>query len=203
MKLPTLVPLCVVIVAGSSTALAQNASSPPAGAARPVNGLNGADASKDYRLVAGDKLRIEVYRDPQLSQNLQVRPDGKITLPLIGDVMAAGETPASLRDTLTGALRDYVNNPVVTVIVVEAQPQTVSVMGEVNAPGVQPLKYPMTVIDALANAGGFKDFANTKNIVIRRTTPTGVQTIKFNYKDAIKSDAKPMFLQPGDVIIVP
>ena len=88
-------------------------------------------------------------------------------------------------------------------IVVEAQPQTVSVMGEVNNPGVQPLKYQMSVIDALATAGGFKDFANTKNIVIRRMTPTGVQTIKFNYKDAIKSDSKPLYLQPGDVIIVP
>lgn len=203
MNMPTLATFCVLTVMGTSTALAQNASSAPPAPVKPVNGVKSADTSTDYRLVAGDKLRIEVYRDPQLSQNLQVRPDGKITLPLIGDVMAAGETPSSLRDTITTALRDYINNPVVTVIVVEAQPQTVSVMGEVNAPGVQPLKYPMTVIDALANAGGFKDFANTKNIVIRRTTPTGVQTIKFNYKDAIKSDAKPMFLQPGDVIIVP
>jgi len=77
------------------------------------------------------------------------------------------------------------------------------VMGEVNSPGVQPLKYPMSVIDALAIAGGFRDFANTKKIVIRRMTPTGVQTIDFNYKDAIRSDSRPMYLQPGDVIIVP
>ena len=202
-KMRTIATFLALTAMGAPPLLAQSASSPAATTFKPAGGANSADVSKDYRLVAGDKLRIEVYRDPQLSQNLQVRPDGKITLPLIGDVMAAGETPAALRDTLTTALRDYINNPVVTVIVVEAQPQTVSVMGEVNSPGVQPLKYPMTVIDALANAGGFKDFADKGKIVIRRSTPTGVQTIRFNYKDAIKSDAKPMYLQPGDVIIVP
>jgi polysaccharide biosynthesis/export protein len=203
MNMPTLASFCLIILIGSVPVRAQTPSSGSPGSPKPVGGLNGASTAKDYRLVAGDKLRIEVYRDPQLSQNLQVRPDGKITLPLIGDVMAAGETPSSLRDTLTTSLREYINNPVVTVIVVEAQPQTISVMGEVNNPGVQPLKYPMSVIDALAIAGGFKDFANTKNILIKRVTPTGVQTIKFNYKDAIKSDGKPMYLQPGDVIIVP
>jgi len=200
MNMPTLVSFWLVALIGSAPVLAQTPSSDPP---RPVGSLNGASTARDYRLVAGDKLRIEVYRDPQLSQSLQVRPDGKITLPLIGDVMAAGETPAALRETLTTSLREYINNPVVTVIVVEAQPQTVSVMGEVNNPGVQPLKYPMSVIDALAIAGGFKDFANSKKIVIRRMTSTGVQTINFNYKDAIKSDSKPMYLQPGDVIIVP
>jgi len=198
--------LYLVTVLGATPALARNpqqgAPNPPPGAVR-NGGVTGADTSKDYRLVAGDKLRIEVYRDPQLSQQLQVRPDGKITLPLIGDVMAAGDTPAALTGKLTAALREYINNPVVTVIVVEAQPQTISVMGEVNSPGVQPLKYPMSVIDALATAGGFKDFANTKRIVIRRMTPTGVQSITFNYKDAIKSDSRPLYLQPGDVIIVP
>jgi len=202
MTIPTIVSSCLIALvgaAGPAPGPAQAPSSPP----RPAGSVNGAAAAKDYRLVAGDKLRIEVYRDPQLSQSLQVRPDGKITLPLIGDVMAAGETPAALRETLTTSLREYINNPVVTVIVVEAQPQTVSVMGEVNSPGVQPLKYPMSVIDALAIAGGFRDFANTKKIVIRRMTPTGVQTIDFNYKDAIKSDSRPMYLQPGDVIIVP
>jgi polysaccharide export outer membrane protein len=203
MKMPTLAIFCLLTVIAPAAALAQSGPGPGTNTPKPVNGVHAADTSKDYRLVAGDKLRIEVYRDPQLSQNLQVRPDGKITLPLVGDLVAAGETPASLRDSLTTALREYINNPVVTVIVVEAQPQTISVMGEVNSPGVQPLKYPMSVIDALATAGGFKDFANTKNIVIRRMTPTGVQTIKFNYKDAIKSDSKPLYLQPGDVIIVP
>jgi polysaccharide export outer membrane protein len=183
---------------------------PAAAQTNPGSGAAGAGSTraetapaKDYRLVAGDKLRIEVYKDPQLSQSLEVRPDGKITLPLIGDVLAAGQTPTAVRDAIAESLKEYINNPVVTVIVVEAQPQTISVMGEVNNPGVQPLKYPMTVIDALAVAGGFKDFANTKKIMIKRLTPSGVHTIHFNYKDAIKSDGRPMYLQPGDVIIVP
>ena len=159
--------------------------------------------STDYKMVVGDKLRVEVYKDPQMSQSLQIRPDGKITLPLVGDVAAAGKTPAALRDTLTTSLKDFITNPVVTVIVTEAQPQTVSVIGEVNAPGTHPVKAQTTVIEALAMAGGFKDFANTKNITIQRSTPTGTTRIKFNYKDAIKSEAKPMCVQPGDVIIVP
>ena len=126
-------------------------------------------ASADYRLIAGDKLRIEVYKDAQLSQSLQVRPDGKITLPLVGDVAAAGRTPVELRDAIGAALKDYITNPVVTVIVVEAAPQVqvVYVTGEVNKPGALTLSgAPMTVIQALAMAGGFTDFANKKDIRI-------------------------------------
>jgi polysaccharide export outer membrane protein len=159
--------------------------------------------STDYKMVVGDKLRVEVYKDPQMSQSLQIRPDGKITLPLLGDVAAAGKTPAALRDSLTSSLKEFITSPVVTVIVVEAQPQTVSVIGEVNAPGTHPITGQTTVIEALAMAGGFKDFANTKNITIQRSTPTGTTRIKFNYKDAIKSESKQMCVEPGDVIIVP
>jgi polysaccharide export outer membrane protein len=200
LKRSILVAGSLAILLGVVPAAAQTG---PSGGAPATNGRLDGAPSNDYRLVIGDKLRIEVYKDPQLSQNLQVRPDGKITLPLIGDVVAAGLTPTALRDTVTNALREYIREPVVTVIVVEANPPTVSIMGEVNNPGVQTMKHQMTVIDALALAGGFKDFANTKNILIKRATASGVQTIKFNYKDAIKSDAKPMYLQPGDVIIVP
>jgi polysaccharide export outer membrane protein len=168
-----------------------------------ASGPTVATNSTDYKMVVGDKLRVEVYKDPQMSQSLQIRPDGKITLPLVGDVAAAGKTPAALRDMLTTSLKDFITNPVVTVIVIEAQPQTVSVIGEVNAPGTHPIKAQTTVIEALAMAGGFKDFANTKNITIQRSTPTGTTRIKFNYKDAIKSETKQMCVQPGDVIIVP
>jgi polysaccharide export outer membrane protein len=203
MTLALLASLCVLTL-GSATSPQSGAPSGSPAPVPPVRPVTDRVAtSPDYRLVAGDKLRVEVYKDAQLSQSLQVRPDGKITLPLLGDVAAAGETPTALREKITVGYKEYMTNPVVTVIVVEAQPQTVSVMGEVNNPGVQPLKYPMTVIDALAIAGGFKDFANTKNIMIKRTTAAGVQTIKFDYKKAINSDSKPMYLQPGDVIIVP
>ncbi len=192
--------LSSVLVAGLSAApaLAQGPL-PSVASSRPSVATN----ATDYKLVVGDKLRVEVYRDAQMSQSLQIRPDGKITLPLVGDVAAAGKTPAALRDTLTTSLKEFITNPVVTVIVVEAQPQTVSVIGEVNSPGTHPIKAQTTVIEALALAGGFKDFANTKNIVIQRATLTGVKSLKFNYKDAIKSEGKPMCVEPGDVIIVP
>jgi len=164
---------------------------------------NGSSTAADYRLVVGDKLRIEVYKDQQVSQSLQIRPDGKITLPLVGDIAAAGYTPSALQDSITNSLKEYMTNPVVTVIVVEAQPQTVSVIGEVNGPGTHVIKRQTSVIEALAMAGGFKDFAKTGSIIIQRPGPNGITSIKFNYKDAIKSEGKPMYVQPGDVIIVP
>jgi polysaccharide export outer membrane protein len=195
---PTLVTSVLVAMLNVAPALAQ-APVPPVPAPRPTVASN----ATDYKMVVGDKLRVEVYRDPQLSQSLQIRPDGKITLPLVGDVVAAGKTPAALRDLLTASLKEYITNPVVTVIVAEAQLQTISVIGEVNSPGTHPIKKETTVIEALAMAGGFKDFANTKNIIIQRATPTGAKRIPFNYKDAIKSEGKPMCVEPGDVIIVP
>jgi polysaccharide export outer membrane protein len=158
-----------------------------------------ADVTPDYRLVPGDKLRVEVYKDPQVSQSVQVRPDGKITLPLANDIMAAGRTPTELRDAIAEALKSYIANPTVTVIVVETVPPVVYVMGEVNNAGPQPLIGRLDVVQALSSAGGFRDFANTKNIRIRR----GSKIIKFNYNDAIKGEASPVFLQPGDTVIVP
>ena len=165
------------------------------------------DTSTDYRLVAGDKLRIEVYKDTQLSQSLQIRPDGKITLPLVGDLPAAGRTSIELRDAITAALRPYNESPnladMVTVIVVETVPATIYVMGEVNNPGPQPLTGQITVLQALATAGGFKDFAKTKDIRVQRKGPAGLTTLHFNYKDAVNGHEKPIYLQPGDTIIVP
>ncbi len=162
-----------------------------------------APVSADYRLVAGDKLRVEVYKDTQLSQALQVRPDGKITLPLLGDIAAAGKTPTELRDTLTAALREYITNPVVTVIVVETTPATVFVMGEVNKPGPQSMNGPISILQVLAMAGGFKDFAHTKDIRILRKSSTGVRTLEFNYNEAIKGNGAPLLLEAGDTVIVP
>ena len=159
--------------------------------------------TEEYRLGAGDKLRIEVYKDAQLSQSVQVRPDGKITLPLVGDVEAANRTPIELRDMITAALKEYMTNPVVTVIVVEATAATAYVMGEVYHPGAVTLQAPLTVLQALAIAGGLKDFADAKNIKILRKTPTGLQTIAFNYKEAVKSPRAPIYLRPGDTVVVP
>ncbi len=156
-----------------------------------------------YRLAPGDKLRIEVYKDQQLSQSVQVRPDGKITLPLIGDMEAAGQAPVALRDSIATALKEYVTNPTVTVILVEAAASLAYVVGEVYHPGSVMLQSgQVSVLQALALAGGLKDFADSKNIRILRPTSTGVQTIPFNYKEAIRG-ARPFFLKQGDTVVVP
>jgi polysaccharide export outer membrane protein len=158
----------------------------------------------EYLVGAGDKLRIEVYKDPQLSQSLQVRPDGKITLPLVGDLNAVGQTPMELRDVITASLKEYMTNPVVTVIVVEASAATAYVVGEVNEPGAVTLQGgQLTVLQALALAGGLKDFADSRNIRILRKSLTGTETIPFNYKDAIRGSGEAVYLRPGDTVVVP
>jgi polysaccharide biosynthesis/export protein len=173
---------------------------PPADRARPTQ----ATLPDDYKLQAGDKLRIEVYKDPQLSQSVQIRPDGKITLPLVGDIAAMGLTPIDLRERIATALKDYMNNPVVTVIVVEGTAPTAYVVGEVNHPGPVVLQANMTVLQALAVAGGLKDFADAKNIRILRKGLAGQQSIPFNYKDAMKgTGSSSVYLQAGDTVVVP
>jgi polysaccharide export outer membrane protein len=187
-------PLPPVATTGTTTPPA--APAPTTGTATPA----------DYRLAAGDKLRVEVYKDAQLSQSLQIRPDGKVTLPLIGDIVAVDMTPIQLRDRIATSLKEYVTNPVVTVIVVEASPVMVYVMGEVATPGSIPMRGPMTVLQALAMAGGFKEFANTKDIRILRKAGGILKTettIPFNYNDAIKGKSSPVYLMPGDMVVVP
>jgi polysaccharide export outer membrane protein len=186
-----------------SPAFAQEARRDPTPASR-ASSMSGSDTTNAiaYRMFPGDKLRIEVYKDQQLSQSLQIRPDGKITLPFLGDVQAAGQTPTELRDALTTSLKEYITNPVVTVIVVESTPQSVYVMGEVKSSGPIPLKGPLSVMQAIAMAGGFSEFANKKDIRIQRQTGTGVKTLTFNYKEALENNRAPLLLQPGDVVVV-
>jgi len=173
-------------------------------ATTPVRTANSAN-QPEYRIGGGDKLQINVYKESDLTQSLQVRPDGRITLPLVGDIAAAGQTPMQLQRRLTESLREFVANPVVTVMVVEVADRVVYVMGEVNTPGAVPLKGPMTVLQALAVAGGFKDFANKGGIKVLRKTPGSdhVETIPFSYKDALRSDAPVFYLAEGDTVVVP
>jgi polysaccharide export outer membrane protein len=198
-------------------AAAQGARSPaPAPAAQPVatapapaptprtaSPAAGRWNEQEYRLGTGDKLRIEVYGEPQLSQSLQVRPDGKITLPLAGDIVAAGRTSTELRDAVADSLKDFVKNPVVTTIVQEATAAQVHVIGEVASPGVQILQGPLTVLQVLAQAGGLKEFAKQRDIRILRRTSTGTRTIDFDYKDAVNGRTNPVYVEPGDTIVVP
>jgi polysaccharide export outer membrane protein len=194
--------LILLSMASAVTAQTEPAGQSP-GAAVTATAGSAVKTSADYRIVAGDKLRIEAYKDAQLSQSLQVRPDGKITLPLVGDIVAEGRTSTELRDALVESLREYNTKPVITVIVVETVPPVIYVMGEVNGPGALPLKGDVTVLQALAMAGGFKDFAKTNKIVVQRKGAAGTSSLKFNYNDAIKGRGQTIYLRPGDTIIVP
>jgi polysaccharide export outer membrane protein len=159
--------------------------------------------TSEYRLGPGDRLRVEVYKDAYLSQSVQIRPDGKITLPIVGDIGASGQTPITLRDTITTALKEYINNPIVTVIVVETAAATAYVIGAVNSPGAEALVGNITVLQGLALAGGLNEWANEKNIRILRKGPTGEQTIPFNYKEAIRGNGPTVYLRPDDTVVVP
>jgi polysaccharide biosynthesis/export protein len=189
--------------AGAIVVAAALLAASPAPAQAPPPGGNGAAAVADYRLAVGDKLRVEVYKDPQLSQSLQIRPDGRITIPLIGDLPAAGLTPTELSGSITESLREYITDPVVTVIVAETVPPVVYVMGEVNSPGTLSMTGPLTVLQALAMAGGFREFANTRDVRVLRRGARGLETLRFNYRDALRGTTHPLDLQPGDTIIVP
>jgi polysaccharide biosynthesis/export protein len=162
-----------------------------------------ADVTPDYRLTAGDKLRVEVYREDQLSHTLQIRPDGKITLPLAGDIVAAGKTSAELRETLTESLSAHVREPEVTVIVVETVPTNVYVMGEVRSPGAKPVRGETPILQVLAMAGGFTEWAKRKDIRVLRAGPKGETSLAFNYNDAVNGRGKVLTVRPGDTIIVP
>ncbi|HEX6975680.1 MAG TPA: polysaccharide biosynthesis/export family protein [Vicinamibacterales bacterium] len=194
----------VSIAAAQATGGAQTPASPQSASTTPGTGSAAKypTVAPDYKLVNGDKLRIEVYKDAQLSQSLQVRPDGKITLPLLGDIPAAGRTSTELQEAITNSLKEYIKTPVVTVIVTETVPANIYVMGEVNHPGPQPLKGPTSIMQALATAGGFTEWANTKDVQILRPTSTGQTTLHFNYKDAVNGKAKMVMLQPNDTVIV-
>lgn len=203
MKRIAFVALAVVLTCATAAGAAPQADVRPMPAADKKPKPDAPALDPDYRLGPGDKLRVEVYKDPQLSQSVQVRPDGKITLPLVGDVEAAGRTPMELRDSLSRSLKEYMNNPVVTVIVVEATAATAYVVGEVAKPGAVKLDGPVTVLQAIALAGGLKDFANEKNIRILRKNTAGLQTIAFNYREAIRGRGAPLYLRPGDTVVVP
>ena len=192
-------------VAAAQSAVGTSGASASTPAPRPAPSAPMAVTAPDYKLAAGDKLRIEVYKDTQLSQSQQVRPDGKITLPLVGDVPAAGRTSVELRDAIAAKLEEYIAKPVVTVIVTETTPQVVYVTGEVNKPGALALAHgQMSILQAIAMAGGFTDFANKKDIRVLRKNASGMQTLRFNYKEAIDDESRrePLPLLPGDTVIV-
>jgi polysaccharide export outer membrane protein len=158
-----------------------------------------------YRIGPEDVLQISVWKNDALSRTVPVRPDGMISLPLLNDIQAAGLTPMELREALTKRLVPFVASPEISVIVAEVRSCTVSVIGEVAKPGRYDLKGAVTVIDALALAGGFKEFASRSHVVVLRSEGGTTRRLAFDY-DQLKSGghAQANFpLRPGDVVMVP
>jgi polysaccharide export outer membrane protein len=159
----------------------------------------------EYKIGPQDVLRVDVWKEPEISRVAPVRPDGRISLPLLNDVQAAGLTPTQLANVIAEGLKKYINNPQVTVGVNEINSRRVYVTGEVLKPGAFPLQPGMTVLQALAISGGFTQFARIKGIYILRTEGGKQVRHEFNYKDVVKGK-KPelnILVQPGDVIVVP
>ena len=156
-------------------------------------------AGDEYRIGVDDVLDINVWNVAEMQKTVPVRPDGKISLPLINDIVAAGLTPMELRDQLTKKISAYVQNPDVSVVVREIRSLKISVIGQVKTAGRYDIKGPATVLDALALAGGFTDFASRRKITIIRQS----QRIRFDYDAAIANAANNLAVKPGDIVVVP
>ena len=173
------------------------------------NGSTGPDnpAAIDPNYVIGpqDMLDISVWKEPDLTRTVPVRPDGKISLPLLDDVQAGGLTPAQLKVEITQRLKKYFTDPRVTVIVTTIGSQRIYVLGEVTRAGAYPLVPGMTLLQALSSSGGFTQFANTKNIYLLRVEDGKQVKHPFNYKDVVngKNPAQNIVLKAGDTIVVP
>ncbi len=165
----------------------------------------GTFSDAEYKIGPQDVLRIDVWKEEQLTRTVPVRPDGKITLPLLNDVQAVGLTPMELAGVISDQLKKYINGPQVTVSVTEINSRRVYVNGEVAKVGAYALLPHMTVLQALSSSGGFTQFARVKNIYVLRTENGKQIKMPFNYKDAIsgKNASLNIELQPGDVIVVP
>ena len=166
-------------------------------ATKPVTGA-------EYIIGADDTLHISVWKEPDLTEILPVRPDGKISMPLLNDVEAAGLTPQQLAEVIAGRLKKYISDPRVTVVVTQMNSQRVYLLGEVQHTGAIPLLPNMTVLQALASAG-LTQFANTKGIYVLRVENGKQKKYPVNYKQVLKGDAanQNLILKPGDTLVVP
>jgi polysaccharide biosynthesis/export protein len=187
--------------------------SPPASIARTGSNPDPPDSTRavqghddSFVIGPGDLLSINVWKEPDISKSLPVRSDGKISLPLAGELQASGTTPKKLELEIASHLRSYISEPEVTVIVQEIKSQKFNILGRVSKPGSYVLTDSTTVLDAIAVAGGFRDFAKQKSIYVLRQNPDGSQTrLPFNYKGVIKGHqpSQNVTLQPRDTIVVP
>jgi polysaccharide export outer membrane protein len=202
-----------VLLTAPSMAFAQAQAAPaPAAVGVPSDAPAAAKVAKErtpareFRIGPEDVLDISVWKNPELSRTVPVRPDGMVSLPLLNDVMVSGLTASELREELTKRLTEYMRSTeiAVSVIVREIHSQKVSITGSVKSAGRYELKSAATVLDVIALAQGFTDFAARDRIVVLRQNGTETTRIPFNYNKVAKGDAQANFLvQPGDIIVVP
>ena len=199
------------LVAAATPAQAQQAASDKPAAAQSAAPDTNAAAQKaatqdpNYIIGAQDVLDVSVWKEPEVSRVVPVRPDGKISLPLLNDVQAAGMTPAQLAAQITVSLKKYVTSPQVTVIVATINSQRIYIIGEVARPGAFPMLPGMNVLQGLSSAGGFTQFAKTKNIYVLRMEDGKQQKYPVNYKEVVsgKHPEQDISLKAGDTIVVP
>jgi polysaccharide biosynthesis/export protein len=186
---------------GDATESAQTATASTVKSATPL------PATQDASYIIGpqDVLDISVWKEAELTRTVPVRPDGKISMPLLNDVQAAGLTPTQLAEQITSSLKKFVTDPQVTIIVTAINSQRVYIMGEVTRAGAYPLLPNMTVLQALSSAGGFTQFANLKKIYMFRTENGKQVKYPFNYKAVVsgKQPEENVELKAGDTIVVP
>lgn len=190
--------IACVLLALAAPAAAVQESAQAAAPAKPA-------AAPEFHIGAGDVLQLFVWKEPELSRDVTVRVDGKVTVPLLGDVAASGKTTRELAAELQAMLGRYLEAPQVTLAVAQANSSRIYVLGMVARPGVYPLTQPTTVLQALALAGGFKEFARTEDIVIIRSGDPGPSSVPVNYKkiEAGRDLAQNLLLRAGDTIVVP
>jgi polysaccharide export outer membrane protein len=174
--------------------------------ADPVQTAAKKTSDDSFVIGADDVLAVNVWKEPDISRSVPVRSDGKITLPLVGELQAGGQTPRQLQTEITTKLRNFISEPEVTVMVQEIRSQRFNILGQVSKPGSYLISNSARVLDAIAVAGGFRDFAKKKSIYVLRPTPDGGQTrLAFNYSDVVKgkSPEQNVELRPHDTIVVP
>jgi len=164
-----------------------------------------ATSDPDYIIGPEDVLNVNVWKEAEMSGTVPVRPDGKISLPLLNDVQAAGLTPTQLAEQVSEKLKRYLAQPRVTVVVTKVNSRRYFVLGEVTRAGAFPLLPNMTVLQALSSAGGFTQFANSKNVYVLRVENGKQNKLPFNYRDVVKgrNAEQNILLKPGDTIVVP
>jgi polysaccharide export outer membrane protein len=197
--------------AGAAPVGAAQAAALPTSAAAPnpakIAEANAGKAHDDHFIIGNDDmLAINVWKEQEVSRVLPVRSDGRISLPLVGELQAAGRTPLQLEKEIAERLKEFITDPEVTVMVQQINSQKYNILGQVNRPGSFPLTLTTSVLDAIAAAGGFRDFAKQKGIYVLRQNPNGAESrIPFNYKEVIKGKnaAQNVKLEPNDTVVVP